>query len=119
MSAVIPQQRGVERFSLPRTIIKNGNLKTLSGNALALFIAISYRCYRTRSPGTQFTFRELFGELELGAKDIGKAAKELRAACLIHYQQDANVMFFQIQQPDGSKAKSYLRDPPAEPQNQV
>jgi hypothetical protein len=107
-------QCGVERFSLPRTIIKNGSLRTLSGDAIALFLIVSYRCYRTRSPGSQFTFRELFSELDLGAKDVSKAAKELRAAGLLHHQQDKNMMFFQIQQPDGSKARAYLRDPPTE-----
>ena|ERR1700730_4236690 len=111
MSAVVPQQHGVERFSLPRTIIKNGTLKTLSGNALSLFLVVCYRCYRTRSPGAQFSFRELFTELALGAKDIDRAAQELRAAGLLHHQQDKNIMYFQIQQPDGSKAKSYLREP--------
>ena len=108
MNAVVQQQGGVERFSLPRSIVKNGSLKHLSGNALALFIVVGYRCYRTRSPGATFSFRELFGELDLGAKDVVRAAKELRAACLIHFQQDENKMHFQIQQPNGSKARSYL-----------
>jgi hypothetical protein len=110
MTAVVPQP-GVERFGVPRTIIKNGSLRTLSGNALSLFLVVSYRCYRTRSPGAQYSFRELFRELEMGAKDIDKAAKELRAAGLLHHQQDKNIMFFQIQQPDGSKAKHYLCQP--------
>jgi hypothetical protein len=104
------QQSGVKTFRVPRTIIENGSLRTLSGNALSLFLAISFRCYRTRTPDVKFSFKELFLELEQRAKEIDKAVLELRAAGLIHFQQSQNMMFFQIQQPDGSKAKTYLQD---------
>jgi hypothetical protein len=108
---------GVDTFRIPRSIVRNSSLKTLSGNSLALFISISYRCYRARLPAIDLSFRELFNELHMGAQEVQHAAHELRDAKLIHFQQDKNIMFFQIQQPDGSKAKSYLRTPlePVEP----
>jgi hypothetical protein len=115
MSTVVPQQRGVEMFLVPKSIVKNGSLLTLSGNALALFIAISYRFYKTRSADIKMSLRDLYQQIELGGTDIKKAARELRDAKLIHFQQSENIMFFQLQMPDGSKAKVYLHPPKPAP----
>jgi hypothetical protein len=100
---------GIRTFRVPTSLVTNGSLRTLSGNALSLFLTISYRCYRTRLPNVQYSFRMLFHELDMRAQDVSDAAAELRKHGLVHYQQDQNIMSFQIQQPDGSKAKSYLR----------
>jgi hypothetical protein len=110
------QHNGLDTFRLPKSIYKSGALKHLSGDAIALFLVISYRMYRARLPRFDFSFRELYRELELGAGAICKAAKELHAANLIHWQQEENILFFQIQMPDGSKAKSYLRKSSAVPE---
>jgi hypothetical protein len=110
------QHDGIDTFRLPKSIYSTGALKTLSGNAIALFLVISYRMYRARLPRYDFSFRELFRELELGAGDICKAAKELHEAKLIHWQQEKNIVYFQIQAPDGSKARSYLRRSTAVPE---
>lgn len=101
---------GVETFMLPRSILKNRNLKTLSGNALSLFLLVGFRCYRKRSPQVQFTFDELFLELDLDRNDIKRAAKELRAAKTLHFQQNETAMMFHIQTATGSKAKIYLHE---------
>jgi len=50
MSAVVPQQRGVRMFLMPEAIVTSGSLRTLSGDALALYIAVTQRMYRMRSP---------------------------------------------------------------------
>ena len=106
---------GVETFMIPRSIVKNGNLRTLSANALSLFLFVSFRCYRKRTPDVQFKFDEMFLELDMGRNDIKKAAKELRAAKTLHFQQNPNSINFQIQAADGSKAKQYLREKPEQP----
>lgn len=108
MSATVPQERGVRMFLLPEAIVTNGSLRTLSGDSLALYIAVCQRMYRMRSADIKMSLRDLFRQIELGRNDIQKAAKELREAGLIHFQQTENLMAFQIQQPDGSKAKVYL-----------
>jgi hypothetical protein len=106
----VPQKSGVNTFRVPRTIIENGSLKTLSGDALALFLAVSFRCFRTRLPEAKFSFKELYRELAQRAKQIDQAVLELRSAGLVYFQQDHSTITIQIQQPDGSKAKSYLQD---------
>jgi hypothetical protein len=113
MSAVAPQQRGVQMFLMPEAIVQNGSLRTLSGDALALFIAVTHRMYRMRSADIKMSLRDLYTQIELGRNDIQKAAKGLRAAGLVHFQQSENLMMFQIQQADGSKARTYLH--PAKP----
>jgi hypothetical protein len=50
--------------------------------------------------------------LELGRTDIKTAAKELREAGLLYFQQDENSMNFQLQSEDGAKATSYTRAQP-------
>ena len=113
MSAVVPQQRGVRMFLIPEAIVTNGSLRTLTGDALALYIAVSHRMYRMRSAQVRMSLRDLYKQIELGRNDIQKAAKELRAAGLLYFQQTENLMSFQIQQADGPKAKTYLH--PAKP----
>ena len=76
------QVNGIDTFRLPKSIYKSGALKTLSGDAIALFLVISYKCFRARLPRYDFSFRELYRELELGAQDICRAAKELHTACI-------------------------------------
>jgi hypothetical protein len=110
-----PRQQGVKTFRIPRLLIDTGALKTLSGDALALFIGISYRCYRTREADIKYSFKEIYADTNLLGRDVKPAAKELRAAGLIFFQQDEQTMSFQIAQPHGSKARGYLREPPASP----
>jgi replication initiation and membrane attachment protein DnaB len=111
MSVSTSPKSGVLTFRVPRLILDNGSLKTLSGDALSLFLLIAHHCYRSRTPEVIRTFRQLFTELDQRAQEITKAAKELRAAGLIHFQQQDSAISFQIAQPDGSKAKSYLQKP--------
>jgi hypothetical protein len=105
------EQSGVKTFRLPRLILDNGSLQTLSANALRLFIAISYRFYRARFPQIKYNHRELYLELNMLKKEINDAALELWAAGIMCYQQEKNLITFHLLQPDGSKAKSYLHDP--------
>jgi hypothetical protein len=102
---------GIRTFRVPRTLIDNRGLKNLSGDALRLFLAVSYRCYRTRSPEARFSFKELLRETDMLAKEAQAAVKELRKEKLVHFQQDKNILIIQIQDVDGSKAKHYLRPP--------
>jgi hypothetical protein len=111
MSAGVPQQRGPEMFLVPAAIINNGSLKTLSGNSLALLFAVSHRMYRMRSANVRMRLRDLYAQIELGRSDIQRAAKELRAAGVLHFQQSEHLMAFQLQQSDGSKAQVYLHPP--------
>jgi hypothetical protein len=106
---------GVRSFRVPRTLIDNRGLKELSGDTLRLFLAVSYRCYRTRLPEARFSFKELLRETDMLAKEAQTAAKELRTERLVHFQQDKNILIIQIQGPDGSKAKHYLREKPEQP----
>src|ERR1700679_2465122 len=109
MSVSAAPKSGVITFRIPRLIVDNGSLKTLSGDALALFLTISHHCYRSRTPEAMRTFRPLFIELDPRAHEITNVAKELRAAGLICYQQQDSAISFQIVQPDGSKARTYLQ----------
>lgn len=114
MSAVSPVvDRSVPTFRMPRAVYQNGSLLTLSRDALRLYITITYKCHRANYPEVKFKLRELFRQLEMGRNDVHKAAKELRAAHLLHFQQDAHEMNFQLQSEDGAKATSYLRPHPA------
>jgi len=108
MSTVVPQQRGVQMFLMPEAIVTNGSLRTLTGDALALFIAVTHRMYRMRSAQVRMSLRDLYRQIELGRNDIKAAARELREAGLLYFQQTENLMSFQIQQADGSKAQVYL-----------
>jgi hypothetical protein len=120
MSALVPSAQQREMFLMPASIITSGSLKTLSGNSLALLIAVSHRMYRMRSAQVRMRLRDLYAQIELGRNDIQKAAKELRAAGLIHFQQTEHLMAFQLQQPDGSKAQVYLYPPkPAQDSNPI
>jgi biotin operon repressor len=110
MTAVVTPARGVEMFLMPVSIMKNDNLRTLSGNSLALFIAVTHRMYRMRSAQIRMSLRDLGRQLELGRSDIKTAARELREAGILYFQQTETLMSFQIQMPDGSKAVSYLRE---------
>jgi hypothetical protein len=114
MSATVPQQRGVQMFLMPEAIVTNGSLKTLSGDSLALWISVTQRMYRMRSSQVRMSLKDLYSQIQLGRNDIQKAAKELRAAGLLYFQQTENLMAFQIQQADGSKAKTYLHPKPAQ-----
>ena len=105
-------ERGVQMFLMPEAIVTNGSIRTLSGNALALYIVVSQRMYRMRSADIKMSLRDLYRQIELGRNDIQKAVKELREAGLLYFQQSENLMMFQIQTPDG-KAKLYLH--PAKP----
>jgi hypothetical protein len=110
MTAVVPQ-RGVRMFLMPEAIVTNGSLQTLSGNALALYISVSQRMYRMRSADIKMKLRDIYKQIELDRNDVQRAAKELRAAGLICFQQSEHLMMFQIMQADGSKAKNYLHPP--------
>jgi hypothetical protein len=103
----VPQERGVRMFLMPEAIVTNGSVGTLSGDALALFIAVTHRMYRMRSADIKMSLRDLYKQLEMGRNDIKAAARELRAANLLYFQQDQNLMAFQIQTLNG-KAKIYL-----------
>ena len=111
MTAVVAQQRGVEMFLVPQAIVWNGSIRTLSGDALALYIVVTHRMYKMRSADIKMSLRDPYGQIELGRSDIKAAAKELRAAGLLYFQQSENLMMFQIMQTDGSKARIYLHPP--------
>ena len=101
---------GVRTFRVPTNIMTNRNLRTLSGNALALFIAVSHRCYRKRSAEIRFSLIEIFHELGINAEDVRNAAEELCRAGVLQFECNTTMIYFQILNPDGSKAHSYLRE---------
>jgi hypothetical protein len=101
---------GIKSFRLPTSIMTNRNLRTLSGNALGLFIAVSHRCYRKRSAEIRFSLIEIFHELGMNAEDVSNAAKELCRARVLQFECNTTMIYFHILNPDGSKAKSYLRE---------
>ena len=116
MSDVGPQQRGVRMFLVPEEIVTNGSLKTLSPNAMALYLCVAYRWYRMRSADVRMSVRDLMRQCNQSRNDLQAACKELRSAGLLYFQQTKTLMAFQIQQTDGSKAKVYLHPPkPAPP----
>ena len=63
MSASLPPQCGVEMFLVPMSIVRNSGLKSLSGDALALFIAVTYSFYRSRSPKIKMSLRDLYEQV--------------------------------------------------------
>jgi hypothetical protein len=99
---------GVNTFRVPSIIVTNRNLRMLSGNALALFIAISHRCFTSRSTAVRFTYVELFCDLDMTAQDVSDAAKELRKAGILRFTCNTSFVYFQLLNDDGTIAKHYL-----------
>jgi hypothetical protein len=93
------QRPAIASFRVPTIIIKNGSIKSLSPDALRLYVVISYRTYKVRSPQVQFKFIELFREIGMWEKEVTAAAVELRTAGLSSFQQNETTILFDLLQP--------------------
>jgi hypothetical protein len=101
------QTYGFQSFRVPRIIVENGGLKKLSGDAIRVFLHVSFRCYRRQAPQVQFSYIELERELDMTRAEITDAIDELQKNQVLHHVIDSNLINFYLVKPDNSRVQSY------------
>ena len=69
-------------FWLPRQVVKNDNLRFLSGDALRLFLHLSYRFYKSRNP-VEYNDWEITARIGVRKDVVPSVRDELRTAKLV------------------------------------
>ena len=99
---------GLITFRMPRVILTTGAIKTLSANALRLYMSVGYSAFKTRATEVEATIGTIFRDTGLDMVEAEEAAQELTDANVMDYQVQGRRFRFQCLQPDHTKAKSYM-----------